>query len=340
MTAPSTLQDIRNKVRKLTARPSTDQISDAEIDNYINTYYIYDMPETLRLLKLKDTYTFTTQPNIEVYDFPNTQYITVEPPAYCGGQQIQYFQDNDLFYREWPKINFIQQVAVGNGTNGPYTGIMNSGSNSFSAVPFLRSKNPTGTNPPGNQGRDINVIISANISSSQATTAIDDGNGGFIDGTTLLPIPGTIDYINGNFTVTFSQAIPAGAQINADFIPYVASLPRSIMLYQNQFFLRPIPDKAYIVQVNAFRFPTTFATTSPNQTPELNQWWQLLAYGAALKILVDNADFENAENFRPYYTEQLLQVQRRTVKLLSNQRSSTIYSNQGSYPYSNLYPYI
>ncbi len=335
MTIPPTLADIRTKIRRVTARPSADQITDVEIDNYINTYYLYDMPETLRLLKLKDTFTFITQPNIEVYDFPNTDYMTVEGPAYCGGQQIQYFQDNDLFYREWPKINFIQNVGTGTGANGPYTG-------TFSATPFLRSKNPTGNNPDGNQGRDINVIISANITSSQATTAIDDGAGGFIDSVTLLPLVGAIDYVTGVFTVTFANPVPAGATINADYIPYVASLPRSMLLYQNQFFLRPIPDQAYITQINAFRFPTKFFSNLPAtaQIPELALWWQLIAYGAALKILTDNADFENAENFRPYYTEQLLLVQRQTVKQLSNQRASTIYSNSGNFPYSNLYPYI
>ena len=44
MGAPSTLADIRSKVRRITARPSALQITDAEIDNYINTFYIYDFP--------------------------------------------------------------------------------------------------------------------------------------------------------------------------------------------------------------------------------------------------------------------------------------------------------
>ena len=328
---PNTLADIRAKVRRLTARVYPDQISDAEIDNYVNTYYLYDMPEALRILKLKDTFTFTTIPNVEVYPFDNNNYVTVEPPCFVMGQQVQYFQDPELFYRMWPKSNYVQQVAVGDGTAGPYTG-------TITGTPFMRSINPTGI-----IGRDIRVMFSANTTPTssvpaQAQTAYDNGNGGFIDANTNAPLVGTINYQTGAFTINFSGGIPAGTQINASVIPYAPSAPRSICFFQNQFFMRPIPDKAYIVEVNVFRYPTQFFNST--DTPELKYWWQLLAYGAAIKILVDNGDFENAQSYQPYYEEQLRYVQRRTLKLLSTQRSSTIYSNQGQFPYSNLYPYI
>lgn len=327
MVLPNTLADIRAKVRKLVARSSQSQITDAQIDGFINTYYLYDMPETLRLLKLKDIFTFTTQPNIEFYQFDNTNYITCEPPAYCGGQQIQYFQDLDTFYRQWPKINYLQTIAVGTGSAGPYT-------STLSATPILRSNNISTTSQIG---RDVRILFTANISGSVATSAIDNGNGGFVDAITGTPLPGSINYTTGLFTITFSSTVPAGTAITAETIPYVASQPRSICFYQNQFLLRPVPDKAYLVEVNAFRYPTQLINT--NSSPELAFWWQLLAYGAALKILVENGDYENAEALRPYYTEQLLLVQRRTIKQQTNQRSQTIYSAQGDLMYTNFYPY-
>lgn len=329
MGVPNTLADIRTKVRRLSGRPSSDDISATEIDQYINTYYLYDMPESLRLLKLKDTFTFTTQPNVEVYPFDNAQYITVEPPCYVRGIQAQYFQDLDLFYREWPKDNYIQIVSVGDGTAGPFTGVV-------TGTPFLRSVNISATSVIG---RDVRVLFSANTSGSTATSAIDDGNGGFVDATTGIALVGTIDYITGAFTITFSSAIPVDENINASVIPYAASAPRTICMYQNQFYVRPIPDKAYIVEINAFRYPTSLINNGDQ--PELDFWWQLLAFGAARKILIDNADFESVAAMEPYFLEQLAYVQRRTIKQLTNQRASTIYNNSGSgYPYSNLYPYI
>lgn len=325
MTVPNNLTAIRQKVRNLTARNSVQQITDAEIDGYINTYYLYDMPETLRLLKLKDVFTFITIPNVERYPFPNEKYVTVEGPAYCAGQQLNYFQDNDQFYRQWPKINDIQIVATGNGTAGPYTF-------TIPGIPFMQSINTTAlaTNAIGT---DVRVLITANVANFTSVNVIDDGVGGFING-----VVGTINYITGAVTVTFPLAVPAGTQINANTIPYVASLPRAMLMFQNEFILRPIPNSSYIVEVNAFRFPTALANAS--DTPELNQWWQMLAYGAALKVLIDNGDTENADKVRPYLEEQLRMVQRRTIKQQTNQRSCTIYNNYGYYSYSNFYPFI
>lgn len=343
MGAPNTLVDIRLKVRKLTARLSPDQISDTEIDQYVNTYYLYDMPESLRLMKLKDTYTFTTIPDVEAYLVPDGLYMTFEPPAYVAGQLCEYFQDIQTFYMQWPKINFIQQVGTGTGIAGPYTG-------TITGTPFMRSILPSANvnNPPfpvniSSPGKDIRVMISANTTGVTASpptvqTAFDDGNGGFIDSSTGLPLAGAINYTTGVFTVTFTGVIPAGSVINATVIPYQASMPRTMCFYQNQMFLRPIPDKAYIVEINAFRYPT--ALLANLDQPELAFWWQLLAYGAARKILVDNGDYENAAAQEPYFLEQLAYVQRRTLKLLSTQRAQTIYSGQGSFPFSNLYPYI
>lgn len=338
MTAPFELTDIITKIRRLTGRPSPDQMSDDTITQYINTYYLFDMPETLRLLKLKDVFTFVTIPNVEAYPFPNSLYMTVEPPAYVAGQQIQYFQDLDLFYREWPKNNYIQQIAAGNGTAGPYTG-------QLTAFPLMNSINPSGVGTEA-IGKDIRILFSANLLNStmtagiqQATSAIDDGNGGWLDAITGAPLIGTINYITGQYTITFSSAIPQNNQINASYVPYVASLPRCMVMYQNQFIMRPIPDKAYLVEINAFRYPADLINGA--DYPELQFWWQLLAYGAALKILVDNADYDNADRLRPYFNEQLMIVQRRTIKQQTNQRTSTIYSQDGAtYGFGNLYPYI
>ena len=62
-TAPSTtipgtttLGAIRAKVRRLTLSPSDAQLTTAQLDEYINTYVVYDFPETLRTFNLKTTF--------------------------------------------------------------------------------------------------------------------------------------------------------------------------------------------------------------------------------------------------------------------------------------------
>ena len=68
----STLADIRVKVRRLTGRPSPQQITDAQIDTYINTFYQYDFPEHLRVFSNETTFTFMTTPNVDTYDMRTT----------------------------------------------------------------------------------------------------------------------------------------------------------------------------------------------------------------------------------------------------------------------------
>ncbi len=317
----TTLGNIRAKIRKVTARPSADQITDAEIDAYINTYYVLDLPETLRLLDLKDNYNFTTVPNVDTYNFPRNDYLSVNPPAYIAGYQMVWMQDQETFFRVWPKLQSRIVVSSGNGTAGPYVFTM-------APNPILRSYvDPT---VPGNN--ISNILISASTGSSTTVIAQDNGSGGF-----LAPSVGTIDYISGAVTVTFSAPVPAGAQIIAQITPYASSRPTTCLFFKDKFIMRPVPDIAYQVTVECYRTPS--ALLAVNSTPELNEWWQLLAYGAALKIFTDNADFDQYANFRPIYEEQLLLCQRRTLKQYQNQRAATIYSQPGPVPYPNYWPY-
>jgi hypothetical protein len=329
------LTNIRSKVRKLTARNSPNDITDAQIDDYINAYYQFDFPESLRLLELRDVYTFTTVPNQEVYPFPRQEYLTIEPPAYCGGQLINFFNnDRDAFYRTWNKTNYIQQVGQGDGTSGPYSG-------TITGTPFLPS---TTVNPPIQYGADadFNVLFSANTTNGaavgSATSAYDNGAGSFVDSTTFSALVGSINYISGDFSITFSANVPSGVPIYASVIPYSAAQPRAVLVAQEQIYLRPIPNIAYLVDITVERKPT--ALLSDSDSPFNQEWWQLLAFGASCKILEDNSDWEQRSAIQPYFEAQLLLMQRRTLNQLTPSRAATIYSDNGQTGLSPNYPYI
>ena len=81
----TTLAIIREKVRRVTGRYTGVTLTDAQIDFYINTFYQYDLPEELRLLKLKENLVFYTTPNIDYYNFDYNNYISSEPPVYVAG---------------------------------------------------------------------------------------------------------------------------------------------------------------------------------------------------------------------------------------------------------------
>jgi hypothetical protein len=345
MSLPNTLQDIRNKVRRITARPSAAQISDPEIDNYINTFYIYDLPEHLHLQDLRYNYQFLTIPNQQVYDFPKEFYLTNMPPVFIAGYQSYMTQSRENFFRINPSLMMMQNsVATGTGGSGPY-------SFTLMQTPITRGFKP---NPPGAYSSSVtdgdiaanmlnwNVIISANISNTASTAVVDDGQGNLFDigSTTTVPSAaiGTIDYFSGAVTVTFTSPVPNGTGINAQYIPYVASRPQSVVFYQDQFLLYPIPDQAYTVSFEAYKYPTVLAIST--DSPQLKEWWQLLAYGAADKIFADNGDLDNLQKFRPLLEEQMRLVQRRTIVQQTSERTASIYTEQSqfpSYPFGNIF---
>lgn len=355
-TLPFTLADIRTKVRRITGRVSQTQMTDNDIDKYINTFYVFDMPEHLKLQNLRVNYEFTTTANIAVYDFNTSFYLANMPPVYIGGYQSYMTQSRENFFRINPQLNFLQQsVATGNGTNGPYSGTL-------TQTPIATGFKP---NPPGafssSLTNDIaasflnyNVIFSAlgtpNATSgiSPSITLVDDGQGNLFDPTDSSTNPsnkrGTINYITGAFTLSnFASAIPTGNAINAQYIPYVASRPQSVVFFQDQFLLYPIPDQAYTVSFEAYKYPTAFLASDSvgTSSPQLREWWQLLAYGAADKIFADNGDLENLQKFRPLLEEQMRLVLRRTLVQQTSDRTATIYTEQsspfGQWPFGNLF---
>lgn len=350
MAVPNTLQDIITKVRRITGRPSTTQISDSEIVNYINTFYIYDMPEHLRLESLLVNFEFTTTANIPVYDFATDVYLTNMPPVFIAGYQSYMTQSRQNFFRINPNLNFLQQaIYTSSGLVGPYTGQF------LTNLPIMPGFKP---NPPGAYSdatlanNDIaakflnwNFIVSA-LGSPDATsgispsyTLVDDGQGNLFAATDTSVNPagrrGTINYITGALTITnFVDAtgapviIPSGNPINAQYIPYVASRPQSVVFFQDQFIVYPVPDQAYTISFEAYKYPTAFLATNTAATPQLNEWWQLLAYGASDKIFADNADFDNLQKFRPLLEEQMRLVERRSIVQQTSERTSTIYTEQ------------
>ena len=71
------LADIRTKVRKITRSPSDAQITDNQIDDYINTFILYDLPQMNQMFDLRRTLTFYTRAFIGEY--PTTPDVLTDP---------------------------------------------------------------------------------------------------------------------------------------------------------------------------------------------------------------------------------------------------------------------
>ena len=343
---PNTLGDIIQKVRRITKSPSQNMITDNQIIQYINTYYLYDFPQELRLENTLTNFNFTTIPYQETYKLPTDSVITVEPPLYINGYKSFFTQSQDKFYLLYPRLGItMNNIAVGNGTAGPYTFTLGN-------APLLQN----------------NIVISTVDAAGNNAIATDLPNGtatGYLTGQYILT--GSINYITGAGSITFVNSIPSGTYLNAQAVPYSPSRPVACLFFNDTIWLRPVPDSAYLVNVQAYvnpiacllgqnyNPPTDGGTTDtmlpspPNvanvpagfvfdtETPQLKQWWQLIAWGASMKIFEDRGDLENIQRFMPLFTRQRDLVLRRTLVEMASERAATIYSEQVQYPVGNFF---
>jgi hypothetical protein len=336
------LTQMENTVRRMTARYTEEQMTTAQIDNYINLFYTLQFPEQFKNLKLTKPYVFLTTPNVDTYDFiyedtptnPQTGTrvaaspgnIQITPPVYCQGYILRYFQDKTTFYNRWPKLTVNQQINTGNGTSGPYTGTIPS-------TPFLRAQLDIFQNVT-----EAAVIISAMVNDSQAansgfTYSISDvpqsgsNVGNLVDqqGNTV----GTVNYLTGvySFTVANSAVIPANATIYASVVPYQSSRPTDVIFYNQQITFRPVPQQVYQVEFQISQQPTQLIAA--NSAPELDEWYLFICAGAAKLIYADFPDEQGMAYLMPIWQEQLQIAQRRSLRQMGSQRASTIFSQPG-----------
>lgn len=315
----STLLDIQNKVRKITRSPNEELLSTTDLNAYINTFIIYDFPEHLRLFYFKTTLTFFTEPFVDTYttdsvpgleDFKN-KYISIHPPIYVSGRNITLSQSRQEFFNTWPLNSYLSQIGAGDGITTNFTGSLQAGS----GVPVLQNQ----------------VSFTSINTAGQAVTVQDSpvsnvlGNLMTVDN---VPVNvGTINYVTGAYNFTFPSAPAVGQQIQAQTKPYVPSWPIAMLFYDTTFTLRPVPDLAYRVQMDAFIQPTQLLAQS--DVPGLNEFWQYIAYGASKKVFEDRMDLESVQQILPEYRKQENLILRKTIVQKCNQRTSTIYVQNG-----------
>jgi len=275
----ATLQDIRNKVRKLTGSSNDLSLTNSQIDDYINSFYLYDLPAEFRSLQLKDIYTFTTVRGVATYSWDNENYLSVETPVYLNKREISLFFNEREFFGFVPGDMYSQTISQGDGTVGPYTATLQN-------TPVIPSVNNNPANSSYPSSRVVNFMIGANSSfgSTQSVSDISAGATGTLtgDGT------GTINYSTGALSVTFTSVVPSGEDIVVNYLSKQITRPIAILYLQNQLTLSPPPDKAYIVEVTVYRQPTSVLLESTANSPELKEWWELIAT-VGIVALVDDA---------------------------------------------------
>jgi hypothetical protein len=346
MPAPiSTLAAIEQKVRRLTRSPSLANLSEEDLQQYINTFVVYDFPEQLRTFNLRTQFTFFCNPFQDVYitdttlpttnplyDFQN-KYISVHPPAYIAGYNSLFTQDREQLFNIYPITNSISTIGVqGNGTTMTYSGVVNTSQSIPGQTTQLLAllQNQVLFSSVSISGEGLALVDVPLVDNASGNT-LPNGNL-YIPGLqpstppTVITPENTINYITGAFRITFPSPPEVGATINSQTCPQTLAIPQAIMYHDNKFTLRPVPDQPYRINFEVFSNPVALLTT--NQNPQLNEWWQYIAYGTAKKIFEDRMDTDSVQAILPEMDMQRILCNRRTIVQNANMRAATIYTEQ------------
>lgn len=303
---------IERKVRRLTASPSVNNLSTAELRQYIDTVVQFDFPSALKIWNLHDTYTFYTVANEDQYTIDVKNIHAIMQPIYIDGYQSQFFQDRSQFYGLYPEIAFQQTGPDGDGTAGPYD-------MTLSNVPVVK--------------RQVTVyaIDTAGVTwtAYDVPQAVDNSVGDLVSSIDETDVWGTVNYVTGELEVTFPNTIPATESITCKSSGYQASRPCALLFFDNKVILRPIPDTVYRVNFEIFRKPSEILEADDaDNDPNLTQWWQYIACKAAQRISEDKQDMETVNNIIPMVQEQESLILYRTATQNGQARTNTIYSSQ------------
>lgn len=302
-----TLAEIRQKVRQVSGRYSPQELSNKQVDEYINKYFQYTFPAELKLERFHTYYEFVTEANKRQYALPDG-FINFEPPATIDRRNLLWYQEPSTFFENNPQNITRATPATGDGSTVAFT---------FTA---------TGT--PMQEGT---TVITDNVETFEDTNT--DFSASPVTITGSAGGTATVNYNTGAISVTFAAAPTNGQGIILSYIQFKAGFPTAVLLYNNFFTFFVVPDTAYRFRCKAYANSLvttaagTTAATFVNSTdrPLLDEWGPCIAYGAARDINADYGEMDAYAEVTALYKEQLGYVLRRTNQNLLNTRAQPMF---------------
>lgn len=337
--ADSTYAYIERKVRRLTASSSESSLKSADIQQAVNNFYNQNMPNAIKTDQMRSVYTFYTAPNIDRYPVNVNYNQGFRSPIYVDGVQGTFFKDREQFFWMWPRWPTLVQPATGDGSTQQF-------SFTIAPVPFLSKQvtlgcvdttgNPIRVSDDGN-GNLLYDVPNAQVSVPGLTIPpatnnvpgmknLNTGNPGDL----VQTIIGTVNYVTGAFAINFALVgvTPASGQIIRVFVSqYTTGRPYSLLFWNNELTIRPIPKYVHKVEVETYQTPVQFMLST--NSPIMNQWAKYIAYGSAIDILIERQDIQGVQNLQPAFDyEEGLVLERQAVEEIG-QRNATIFSSTG-----------
>ena len=263
-----TLRDMVEKTRSFLRGSNFND--ETQITRSIQRFMDFTLPYSVNLQIFRTTWAFATTPHQPNYTKPK-RYITVGNYKifYVDGYQRYFTSDFDKFKQYYTSDyypNAETEITTGDGT-ASYN------------IPLPSERIQRGvTSPDGNI--KPRFFINTILPSGTRANGFDDGLGNIMgDG---IAANSTIDYQNGTVNINFTENIDEGTPINAIYSTYTLGVPYAAFFQSDVLELRPYPDRAYVVELDAYVKPSVLL----EEDNFLNYEWlfDYITLGAARRI--------------------------------------------------------
>jgi len=299
-----TLQRIESETRLVSGQLSAAQLSSTDLDFYINSFYQYDLPRLLKIEELYKQYTFPLFQGQAVYDLPGDYnenagpFTHVEPKIYVDGQAIFYTQDTNVYYSRIPKLFTDETEGYGNGITTVW--------------------NYTTINSPIVSNQPASVLVTDGVETFTDTGALVGTVGTMVSNLTPGGT-GVVNYATGDVDVVFLTAPALNAPITVTYHFEQLAPPNTCLFYNRQFNFYPTPNTAFQCRIDAYIQPQPLVNAS--DVPVKNEWGEIIAIGAARKILRRFGQIEKYAELKAYFDEEFVKLLSDTDNQLMSSRS-------------------
>jgi len=330
---------IRTKVRSLTGKKSTGQISDNALDDEINDFYQNIFPVECEPEKLKGWLRQATSVSDSGEYSVSSNVLKLKGPVTINGADITLYQDEDAFFAKYPIKDTGSPyaitdpgLAVGSSSkaavaNNAFSFRINGNSYSKAAAETALSGDTIPQNKYGAwrlqiaTDGTISIVEASNNSAGYNTAALavtglsnESSSAACMGYVTAMStdaagfVPGTIELDASAVTETYT-----------DHFHSTRNIPAVALLSGETLYLKPKPDDIFQFEARTIEKPTALSGDTAVLLPE---WGRLLAYGTAILILSEDNDEKALQRHSPAYQHLLTLIGRKGIKQKNvNQRA-------------------
>ena len=326
------LSELRTKVRSLIGRPSTSQISDADLNDLINDYYQNMFPLEVQddrlngfvtqVLAATDSGDYTLAENV----------LRVNEPVTVNGVEIELYLRLGQFFELFPKDTgsaFVisdagAALAIGTSSaaavkNGAFYFSVDGHSYYKATAETALSGDTVPQNKYGAWRLEcatdgtISIVAAADNATGYATAALaiaalenESSQRACMGYVTAINtagtfIPGTTELSAAGVTDTYTDGFHSSRQS-----------PLAALISDQTLYVRPKPDQFYELKAPCLLKPD--ALSGDSSVPIDVRWGLAIAYGAAIEYLIEKGQTDKASDLNIAFDDFVRKINQKTTR--------------------------